>query len=122
MLSYLIFFVASFTIIFLFYNIFVINKDKALNRMKTSKDVLLISKLGKLDVEKIDFKRMVRLLGLTNAFIISSIGTIIVLLCNKITNFYLWIVATAVASLVLLIPMIFICYKLLGKILNKEGR
>ena len=116
MLSYLIFFVASFTIIFLFYNIFVINKDKALNRMKTSKDVLLISKLGKLDVEKIDFKRMVRLLGLTNAFIISSIGTIIVLLCNKI------IVATAVASLVLLIPMIFICYKLLGKILNKEGR
>ena len=122
MLSYLIFFVVSFIIIFLFYNIFVINKDKALNRMKTSKDVLLVSKIGKVDVENIDLKRLVRLLGLTNAFIISSIGTIILLLCNKITNFYLWVVATVIASIVLLIPMIFICYKLLGKKLNKEGR
>ena len=121
-MEYIIFFISAFLIIYLFYNVFVIKKENALKRMKNSKDVMLVSKIGKVDIEKVDLKKLVQLLGLTNAFIISTIGTIMLLLGIFIKSFYLWIIVVFILSIVLLVPMIFICYKLLGKKINKEGR
>ena len=121
-MEYIIFFISAFLIIFLFYNIFVIKKENALKRMKKSKDVMLVSKIGKVDIEKVDFKKLVQLLGLTNAFIISTVGTIMLILGIFIKNFYLCVTITFILSIVLLVPMIFICYKLVGKKINKEGR
>ena len=121
-MEYISFFIVSFIIIYLFYNIFVIRKENALKRMKNSKDVLLLSKIGKIDIEKVDLKKLVQLLGLTNAFIISTIGTLMLIVGDRINNFYLWVIITIVATIVLLVPMIFICYKFVGKRFNKEGR
>ena len=118
-MSYIIFFISSFLFIFLFYKLFVIRKENALNRMKNSKDVLLVCKIGNVNIENIDFKRFVKLLAATNAFIISLTCTIVILICNMISNFYIWIIVSALIGLVLLIPMIFISYKQLGKIINK---
>lgn len=121
-MEYVVFFIVSIILVYLFYNIFVIKKENALNRMKKSKDVLLVCKIGNVDIEKVNFKKFVRLLGLTNGFIISTIGTLVLILGRFITNFNLWIIITIISSIILLVPMIFICYKLLGKKINKEGR
>ena len=119
---YILFFLVSFLLIYLFYLVFVINKEKALNRMKKSKDVLILSKIGNINIEKVNFKRLVRLLSITNSFIISTIATVILVIDRFISNFYLWVLVTVFTSIILLIPMILIFYKLIGKKINKEGR
>ena len=120
---YILFFLGSFLLIYLFYLIFVINKEKALNRMKKSKDVLILSKIGNIDIEKVNFKRLARLLSITNSFIIAIIATVILVIDRFISSFYLWILVTFFTSIVLLIPMIFVFYKLIGKkLMRKEDR
>jgi len=121
-MEYLIFFIVLFLIIIIIYNLFVIRKEKALNRMKTNKEVLIFTRLNDIDINKVNFKKMVRLLSLGNAFIISLMATFVLLLKNIITNFYLWILGSALISFVLLIPLIIGIYKLIGKIFKKEGK
>ena len=122
MISYFIFFVVAFLLVYLIYEIFVIRKENALNKMKKSKDVLILSRLSDLDIEKVNFKKLVRLLALTNAFIISTMSTLVLLLNKFITNFYLWIIFGCIGSIMVLIPFIMISYKLIGKKIKKEGK
>ena len=122
MISYLVFYVVAFILVYLIYELFVIRKENALNKMKKSKDVLILSRLSKLDVEKVNFKKLVRLLALTNAFIISTMSTLVLLLNKVITNIYLWIIIGSIGALVVLIPLIMICYKFIGKKIKKEGK
>ena len=122
MISYLIFYLVAFILVYLIYELFVIRKENALNKMKKSKDVLILSRLSELDVEKVNFKKLVRLLALTNAFIISTMSTLVLLLNKVITNIYLWIIIGSIGALVVLIPLIMICYKFIGKKMKKEGK
>lgn len=121
-MSYIIFLVCSFLLVYLIYEIFVIRKERALEKMKKSKDVLLLCNLSKLDIKKVNFKKLVRLLALTNAFIISGMGTLVLLFNKIITNFYIWILVSSVLALIVLIPLIIGCYKLIGNMLKKEGK
>ena len=122
MINYLIFYVVAFILVYLIYELFVIRKENALNKMKKSKDVLILSRLSELDVEKVNLKKLVRLLALTNAFIISTMSTLVLLLDTVITNTFIWIIVGCVGSLVVLIPLIMICYRFIGKKLKKEGK
>ena len=122
MISYLIFYLVAFILVYLIYELFVMRKENALNKMKKSKDVLILSRLSELDVEKVNFKKLVRLLALTNAFIISTMSTLVLLLNKVITNIYLWIIIGSIGALVVLIPLIMICYKFIGKKMKKEGK
>lgn len=122
MISYLVFYLVAFILVYLIYELFVIRKENALNKMKKSKDVLILSRLSKLDVEKVNFKKLVRLLALTNAFLISTMSTLVLLLNKVITNIYLWIIIGSIGALVVLIPLIMICYKFIGKKIKKEGK
>jgi hypothetical protein len=122
MINYLIFYVVAFILVYLIYELFVIRKENALNKMKKSKDVLILSRLSELDVEKVNLKKLVRLLALTNAFIISTMSTLVLLLDTVITNTFIWIIVGCVGSLVVLIPLIMISYKFIGKKLKKEGK
>ena len=151
-MEYLIFFLVSFIIIYLIYTIFVNNflwhnkrvfvdkkmgpqmrprkvytlivvrKKRALNKMKSSKDILLLCNIGKIDIEKVEFKKLVNLLALVNSLIISLVATLVLILENFVSNFYVWIILSCVVTLILLLPFILIGYKLIGKIINKKGR
>ena len=122
MISYLLFLVISFILVYLIYEIFVIRKENGLLKMKKSKDVLILCKLSDLDIEKVNLKKLVRLLALTNAFIISTMSTLVLLLDKFITNFYLWIIIGCIGSIVVLIPLIMASYKIIGKKIKKEGK
>ncbi len=120
-MSYLIFFIVSFIIIVLIYNIFVIRKEKALNKMKNSKDVELLLKLSKLKMEDVDIKKTIKLLSVANSFIVSLAGTLILLINVKIENFYLWLIVSMLIGMVLLLPLIIFVYKFIGRRIKKEG-
>jgi len=111
-------------IIYAFYEIFVIRKEKALENMKNGKELMLLKKKYKLNYNKLDIKKIARMVAITNAFIISTVVSIVCLLQNIITNTLLWMISVIGVGIILLIPMILFCYSLLGKHLIKiqEGR
>ena len=119
---YLLLFIILFFSIFIIYDIFVIRKEKALNKMKTSKDMLLLCKIGKINIENIDLKLISKYLCLCNSFIISLVCTFVIFLSKFIKNFYIWILVSSLLSMVLLIPLILLLYKFIGKKIKKEGR
>lgn len=119
---YIIFFISSFVLIYAIYDIFVIRKKRALKKMKNSKDMLLLCKIGKIDIKKVDLKILTRYLCLTNSFIVSLMCTIVIILNNYIKNFYIWILISSVITIVVLLPIILLFYKLIGKKFKKEGR
>ena len=121
-MEYLLFFIIVFIVIYLGYYLFVIRKDKALKKMKESKDVLLLGKINKIDITKYDIKIVTKLLALSNAFIISLVGTGVLLLTLVIKNFYLWILVCSVGAIIILIPLIMLIYKIVGIKLKKEGK
>lgn len=117
-----LFFLIAFILINLFYYVFVIRKDNALNKMKTSKEVILFCRINKLDVNKLELKRLIKMLSYTNAFIISLMGTFALLLNKYISNFYLWLIVSAIIVIIILIPFIILTYKFIGKKVQKESR
>ncbi len=121
-MEYVLFFVITFILVYLLYNLFVIRKEKALKKMKSSKDVLLLCKLGEINIDSVNLKALVNKLSLFNSLLISLMGTIILIINNYITNFYLWIIISSILSILLLIPSIIFGYKFIGKIIKKEGK
>ena len=120
-MSLLLFFLASFIIVFESYNLFVIRKENALIKMKDSKELKLLLKIGKIDLRKKDLKKVVRSLAIGNSFIVAVTATLVILLKNYIDSFYLWLIATALFGFIILIPLIIFTYKVISKIIEKEG-
>ena len=94
----LLLWLGMFVLIYLFYELFVIRKEKVLENMKEGKELSLLSKKYKLDYSKINMKELVRLIALSNAFIISTVVTLVCLLQNWISNFLLWMIAVLVVG------------------------
>ena len=115
----LILWLVLIVVIYAFYEIFVIRKDKALENMKHGKELTLLQKKYKLDFDKLDVKYTARMVGITNAFIISTVVSLVCLLQHIITNTLIWMLAVIGVGFVLLIPMILLCYSLIGKHLRK---
>ena len=101
------------------YEIFVVRKDKALENMKHGKELTLLQRKFKLDFDKLDLKKATRLVALANAFIISSVVSIVFVLQDFISNTFLWILAVIVVGILLLVPLILLCYSLIGRHLYK---
>ncbi len=106
-------------VIYLGYEIFVIRKDKALENMKNGKELTLLRKRYKLNFDKLDLKKTTRIIALTNAFIISSVVSLVSIVQDLINNFWLQILSVIVVGLILLIPLILLFYSLIGKHLHK---
>lgn len=121
-MEYLIFFIVTFIIILFIYNIFVIRKESATDRMRNSKDVQLILKMANKRITDINYKRLIKYLSISNAFIMSFTGTLVLLISNNIKNFYLWVLISVLLSMLLLLPITLIIYKLVSNIIKKEGK
>ena len=115
----LILWLVLIVIIYAFYEIFVIRKEKALENMKHGKELTLLEKKYKLDYDKLDIKKIARMVGISNAFIISTVVSLVCLLQKFITNTFLWGLAVIGVGIVLLVPLILLCYSLIGKHLRK---
>ena len=101
----------SFLIVYLFYLLTVILQTKKYEKFKKSNQVLYFVKKYKIDINKINMKKFTNLLALSNSLIISIAFCATFLVDNFILQLLI--------GLIVLIPLIFIFYKLLGNYLKR---
>ena len=97
----LIIFLALFIIVYSFYYLFVVLNKKMLEKMKTGKELTFLKNNYKLDYKKINIKSLVNVVALSNSFILAFTTTLVCLLNDWIKNFYLWLLACLLMSLLL---------------------
>ena len=105
-------FIISFLIVYLFYLFTVILQTKRYDKFKKSNQVMYFVKKYKIDVNKLNMKKFTNILGLANSLIISIAFTATYLVDNLILQLLI--------GLIILIPLIFIIYSLIGNYLKRE--
>lgn len=105
-------FIISFLIVYLFYLFTVILQTKRYDKFKKSNQVMYFVKKYKIDVNKLNMKKFTNILGLTNSLIISIAFTATYLVDNLILQLLI--------GLIILIPLIFIIYSLIGNYLKRK--
>ena len=105
-------FIISFLIVYLFYLFTVILQTKRYDKFKKSNQVMYFVKKYKIDVNKLNMKKFTNILGLTNSLIISIAFTMTYLVDNLILQLLI--------GLIVLIPLIFIFYSLIGNYLKRK--
>ena len=105
-------FIISFLIVYLFYLFTVILQTKKYDKFKKSNQVMYFVKKYKIDVNKLNMKKFTNILGLTNSLIISIAFTATYLVDNLILQLLI--------GLIILIPLIFIFYSIIGNYLKRK--
>lgn len=110
----IILFLLSFLFVYLIYLLTVITKIDKSDNFKNSKQVTFFKNVYKIDINNIDLKKFAHVISLTNAFIISLTVTLIELFDKLIIKM--------MVGFVVLIPLILICYKIIGRIYKNKER
>ncbi len=114
-MNYALTFIICFVIIYIVYFLIVVNRKKGLQKFKEGTQAEFFKKVYKLDFRKTDTKKFASSLALTNAFIMSATITIIELFDN--------IILKLIIGFIIIIPLMLICYKILGESYKKkEGK
>lgn len=111
----LVLFIVTFIIVFLIYLIFVVRREKYLEKFINGKEIGYLKKVYKIKVKKSDYKSLATLVALTNSFIIAISVTIV----SLFKNIFIEILVGFGTVLVLIL----VCYHIIGKIYQKkEGK
>ena len=113
-MEYIVSFLLSFIIIYMFYFFTVILQKKRYNKFKKSNQVMYFVNKYKLNVNKIDIKKLIKIISFTNSLIIALCFTIVF----KIDNYLLMLLI----GLVTIIPLTIICYHYVGMYLQREAK
>jgi hypothetical protein len=108
----LIYFIMTFTILYLFYLILVVLRKKGLEKFKTSTEINILKNKYKLNIEKINMKKIANLIALANSFLIATT----VLLVGVVENFVIKIIV----SCSIMIPLILVLYHFIGIHFKKQ--
>jgi len=115
----LILFVISFIVVFLLYQIFVVRKAKSKKKPKEPFEVTYLVSKYKLDLEKVNYKRLLRLISIVSSFDIALVVSIIVLLKNYILEIIVGFIATLVIIL-FSYHLVYLIYKKKGMIKDES--
>lgn len=114
-MKYIIYFLLAFVIVYLFYLFTVILQKKKYDKFKQSNQVMYFVKRYDISPEHLNMKVFTNVLGLTNAFIMATAFLATFLVDNFILQLLL--------AFIVIFPMIFICYHIIGKFYQKkEGK
>ena len=114
-MEFLLVFVFCFVVVYLVYYSVIVFRKKGLEAFKKGKQVLFFKNAYHLDLNKLNYKKFANSLSLVNAFIIALTLTVVELFDALIWKLLL--------GFLVLIPLILICYYVLGKIYKKkEGK
>ena len=103
----------TFIIIYMLYAILIIHRKNKLNNIYKSTEAIILNKVLRIDTNKIEAKKLARIVALTNAFIISVTLELILLITDKT-------VLQMLLAFVILILLIIIIYPVLGYFLRKK--
>ena len=111
-MEYVIYFLISFIIVYLFYFLTVVLQKKKYDKFKKSNQVMYFVNKYKLNVNKIDIKKFINIISLINSFIIALSFTVVIKIDNNILML--------LVGLIVLIPAMLISYHFIGRYLQKE--
>jgi len=113
-MQYLIIWIITFIVVYLFYFLFVIMRKKKLPQFKNNSYLKYLVKVHKLDMKKLDMKEMANIIALANAFIISTTFAIVAIL----DSFYMQMLL----ALALLILLQLFTYYIIGVLLKRRDK
>lgn len=108
-----ILFISIFLGIYLLYFIFVISRKKTLNKWKNGKELTYLKYRYKLNYDRINIKSLANVIGISNAFIMALVVTIISLFKNFIIQMLI--------GILILFPLILIIYHGIGIYYQKQN-
>lgn len=108
-------FIISFLVVYLVYFLVVVSRKKGLEAFRNGKQLLFFKTAYNLNIDKLDCKKFANSLSITNAFIIAFTITVIEFFESNIVKLGV--------GFALLIPLILVCYYILGNVYKKkEGK
>lgn len=113
MLDELILFIMTFLLIYIIYELFLVRKAKKDKRRKKPVEVNYLIGKYNLDINKLNYKRLLNIISVVSAFDISLVVTIVSLL----DSFYLQLLI----GFVLIMLLILVSYDIVGRIYKKKG-
>ena len=113
MLDELILFIMTFLLIYIIYELFLVRKCKKDKRRKKPIEVNYLIGKYNLDINKLNYKRLLNIISAVSAFDISLVVTIVSLL----DSFYLQLLI----GFVLIMLLILVSYDIVGRIYKKKG-
>ena len=113
-MEYIICFLIAFIIVYLFYLFTVVLQKKRYDKFKNSNQVMYFVNKYKLNVNKIDIKKFIHIISLTNSFIIALSFAVIIKIENTLLSLLI--------GLIVLLPLMLICYHFIGTYLKKEEK
>ena len=113
MLDELILFIMTFLLIYIIYELFLVRKAKKDKRRKKPVEVNYLIGKYNLDINKLNYKRLLNIISAVSAFDISLVVTIVSLL----DSFYLQLLI----GFVLIMLLILVSYDIVGRIYKKKG-
>jgi len=108
----LVYFIVTFTILYLIYLLTIVFRKKGLKKFKKSTEVNILKNKYKLDLEKINMKKLANTIALSNSFLIATT----VFLVSVIENFTLKIIIACTVML----PFILVLYHFIGTYFKKK--
>ena len=108
----IVLFLMTYALVFIFYYFFITRKTKKKNSKKIPKEVSYLVGKYQLDL-KIDYKKLLIIISLVSSLDITIIVTLMVLFESYLIKLLL--------AIVLIIPVIFISYHLVGMYYKKKG-
>ena len=117
----LILFLISFVLVFLLYQIFIVRRAKSKKNPKEPFEVTYLVLKYKLDLKKVNYKNLLRVISIVSSFDIALVVSIIVLL----KSFILEIIVGFISILVIILVsyhLIYLIYKKKGMIKNESKR
>ena len=107
-----VFFLLTFFFVYFLYFLFVIMRKKSLKKIEHSAEAMLLKKY-KVDINKIQSKHFLHVIGFTNSFIIS--------LTLSIVSFFDSFMIQMVVGFFVFIPLIFLMYYVVSLFYRKKG-
>ena len=117
----LILFVFSFILVFLLYRLIIIRRTKRKKNPKEPLEVVYLVGRYKLDLDKINYKKLLNVISIVSSFDIALVVSIILLF----KNFYLEVIVGFISTLIIILisyHLVYLVYKKKGMIKNESKR
>lgn len=112
-MNHIILFIMTYVFVFFIYQIFIVSKGKRRNSKKRPIEVNYLIKKYNIDINKINYKKLLMTISLVSSLDISVIVTVILLLDNYLLEI--------VVAFLIVIPVIIVSYSFVGKYYVKRG-
>ena len=110
----LIIFVSFFVVSYVLYYFLIVRKNKVYNPDKVPQEIIFLKNKYQLELEKINYPKLLKLIALVNSLILATTVVLV--------GFVNGLVMQVFVAFLILFPLVFIVYTIIGKSYQKKGK